>query len=144
MNGPIICGVDEPRTSARAMQLAHELAQRFELPLVYVHVTDGAEQNDAVRRMLHRAAAAGDAELTIETGHPADRIVELASARRASFVVLGNHGARSPLLGSVSADVSRRAPCPVIVVPPTAKSGESDLDGGIVRFGRDDFVRGVW
>jgi hypothetical protein len=32
-------------------------------------------------------------------------------------LVVGSHGPRSSLLGSISAEVSRRAPCPVVVVP---------------------------
>jgi Universal stress protein family len=65
------------------------------------------------------------------------------------MVVVGSTGPRSPLLGSVSAEVSRRAPCPVVVVPPgadvTTPSGRrgndtsydpesTDFAGGIVRF----------
>jgi nucleotide-binding universal stress UspA family protein len=54
---------------------------------------------------------------TVEEGHPADGLVALARERDASFVVVGNHGPRSSLLGSISAEVSRRASCPVVVVP---------------------------
>ena len=31
--------------------------------------------------------------------------------------MVGSQGTRSSLLGSISAEISRRAPCPVIVVP---------------------------
>jgi nucleotide-binding universal stress UspA family protein len=93
---------------------------------------------------LRRAAEVGD--LTVEQGHPADRLVELARDGAASFVVVGNQGPRSSLLGSISADVARRAPCPVVVVPPaataTAASGDG-LPGGIVPFGRDREVRRI-
>jgi hypothetical protein len=71
------------------------------------------------------------------------------------MIVVGSHGPRSSLLGSISADVSRRAPCPVVVVPPGAEDrlnderehlvsngnldpgegGSSSNAGGIVRFG---------
>jgi hypothetical protein len=54
------------------------------------------------------------------------------------LIVLGSTGPRSSLLGSVSAEVSRRAPCPVVVVPPGADDyGDSDFVDAIVRFGRD-------
>jgi hypothetical protein len=74
----------------------------------------------------------------------------VATERGASFLVVGNHGPRSSLLGSISADVSRRAPCPVIVVPPTAESpaseaggDEPEVDGGILRFRAGTGVRQV-
>jgi len=101
-----------------------------------------------------RDAAAGSGELAIqEAPHPADGLVEVAKERDASFLVVGNHGPSSSLLGSISADVSRRAPCPVIVVPPTAEDSgseagsdepevedepegedEPEVEGGILRF----------
>ena len=92
-------------------------------------------------------------ELAIERGHhPADRLVELAEQRGASFLVVGNHGPRSSALGSISADVSRRAPCPVIVVSPAAEAeapgseadrDEPEMEGGIVRFRVGSTVRQV-
>jgi nucleotide-binding universal stress UspA family protein len=52
-------------------------------------------------------------------GRPATLIVELASELRAELVIVGSRG-RGPLasmlLGSVSAEVVDRAPCPVLVV----------------------------
>src|SRR3954451_18273326 len=94
------------------------VAGRYALPLLFVHVHDGAPTDADVARLLREAMATGEAELAIESGHPADRIVELAQKRDATFVVVGNHGPRSSLLGSVSAEVARRSPCPVLVVPP--------------------------
>jgi hypothetical protein len=49
------------------------------------------------------------------------------------MIVVGSHGPRSSLLGSVSADLTRRAPCPVVVVPPGAQdrlNDRRDLSGG--------------
>lgn len=140
MNGPVICGIED-ETGGVVADVARELAERYEAPLLIAHVLDGAGEIERAARML-RDAAPGSGELTIEKGHhPADRLVELAEERGASFLVLGNHGPRSSLLGSVSADVSRRAPCPVIVVPPPSEpadsepiADESELNGGIVRF----------
>ena len=150
MKGPVICGIDDSRTAEGAAHVARDLAHRYELPLVYAHVSDGHGRTDAVGRMLRQAAEADRADIALENGHPADRLVELAYTRRASFLVVGNHGARAPLLGSISADVARRAPCPVIVVPPTAEvrqergtDDELEVDGGIVRFDLDHAVPSV-
>ena len=126
---PVICGVDgwdSASGSAEAVQLARRLASRFERPVLFVSIVDAATDEstrEGVAALLrHTVETSGDVEAswTVEDGHPADRLVELAAERDASFVVVGNHGPRSSLLGSVSADVSRRAPCPVVVVPAAA------------------------
>jgi nucleotide-binding universal stress UspA family protein len=123
---PVICGVDEwdsKSGSADAVHLARELARRFQRPLLLVTViaadADKTTREAAEALLQHTIETSSDvdASWTIEEGHPADRLVALASEREASFVVVGNHGPHSSLLGSVSADVSRRAPCPVVVVP---------------------------
>ena len=62
-------------------------------------------------------------DVVAEAGDPATTIVEQASAQRADLVVMTTHG-RSGfdrlLLGSVTEHVLRRAPCPVLTVPPHA------------------------
>ena len=149
MNGPVICGI-ENASDAGVADVARELADRYEVPLLYVHVLDEAGEIEQAVRML-RNAAPGSGELAIEKGrHPADRLVEVAKQRGASFLVVGNHGPRSSLLGSISVDLSRRAPCPVLVVSPAAEppapdvaSDEPGVDGGIVRFRVGSAVRKV-
>ncbi|HJQ49456.1 MAG TPA: universal stress protein [Gaiellaceae bacterium] len=150
MNGPVICGIEDASDDGVA-GIARELADRYDLPLSFVHVLDGADGHEEAVRLLRETTAPGNGEFAVVTGHPADSLVELARARGASFLVLGNHGPRAPLLGSISADVSRRASCPVVVVPPTigaiaqAEVGRSDPDvrGGIIRFGQTPDLRRV-
>lgn len=147
---PVICGVDgwdSDSGSVRAVHVARNLARRFRRPILFVTVVDAdhaeAEREAASTLGQHAVETSFgiDAAWTVETGHPADCLVALASEREASFVVVGNHGSRSSLLGSISADVARRAPCPVVVVPPTVEEAtlsgterELETDGGIVRF----------
>jgi nucleotide-binding universal stress UspA family protein len=128
MNGPVICGIDDSSTPLEAVWAARQLADRFELPLLYVHVLeeDGGEERAGVA--LREAGLTEGAELVVEHGHPADRLVALAGERNASFLVVSNHGPRSSLLGSISADVARRSPCPVLVVPPTIRSARGAVD----------------
>ncbi|MGN6871647.1 MAG: universal stress protein [Solirubrobacteraceae bacterium] len=123
---PVICGVDawdSESGSAGTVHLARDLARQFQSPLLFVTVidADGDEKNragaGALLRHVTETSHDIDTSWTVEEGHPADRLVALAREREASFLVVGNHGPRSSLLGSVSADVSRRAPCPVVVVP---------------------------
>jgi nucleotide-binding universal stress UspA family protein len=136
----VICGVDDS-SAVGAIDVARDIAERYELPLVYAHVLDRGEERDEAEDLLHAAAARNHGELVIDDGHPADRLVTLAEERQASFLVLGNHGPRSSLLGSISADVARRATCPVVVVPTTVAApgatadSTAGVEGGIVRFG---------
>jgi nucleotide-binding universal stress UspA family protein len=147
MKGPVICGVDDS-SAFGAVGVARDLADRYELPLVYVHVRDRRDDGREPGELLGDAPAPGDTEVVIDHGHPADRLVKLAKEREASFVVLGNHGPRSSLLGSISADVARRASCPVVVVPATAgatnaRAAEPGVEGGLVRFALGHAVRRV-
>ena len=151
MNGPVICGIED-ETGSGVADVARELAERYEFPLLYVHVLDDDGEMEQAVRML-RNAAPGPGELAVERArHPADRLVELAERRGASFLVVGNHGPRSSVLGSISADVSRRARCPVVVVSPAAeaeapgseaRSDDPEMRGGIVRFRVGSAVRQV-
>jgi hypothetical protein len=78
------------------------------------HLVDGASVTDC------------GADWLVDVGHPADRLVALAADEDAALIVVGSTGPRSSLLGSVSADVSRRAPCPVVVVAPGADGPLAD------------------
>jgi len=131
---PVICGVDgwdSTSGSAPAVHLARRLAERFDEPIVFVTVVDaGADEpaREAAGELLRHTVetSSGESFWTVEEGHPADCLVAVARERDASFVVVGNHGPRSSLLGSISAEVSRRAPCPVVVVPQGAERGRDE------------------
>lgn len=142
MQGPVICGIDDSREAEGAVEVAREVAERYGLPLVYVRVRGERLDGEEATLLSQTATSHEDGELVVDAGHPTDRLVALAEEREASFLVLGNRGPRSSLLGSVSAEVARRAPCPVIVVPPTARLRDAPVGdpgpavlGGILRFG---------
>ncbi|HEX7082789.1 MAG TPA: universal stress protein [Gaiellaceae bacterium] len=117
MERPVICGVDGSGSARQAIEVARDMARRYDAPLLYVHVVEGPGGEERALETL-RDADVASGTLLVERGHPADRLVALAAERDASLLVVGNHGPRSSLLGSISADVARRAPCPVVVVPP--------------------------
>ena len=151
--GSIICGVDDSDSAKGAARVARGLSGKLGLGLVFVRVVeDGSPQENvsAIAERLGRVHA-GVTEVDwgagwlVEVGHPADRLVAAATAENASLIVVGSTGPRSSLLGSISAEVSRRAPCPVVVVPPGADmsaaergrdgKGDGQAAGGIARFG---------
>ncbi|HAF11120.1 MAG TPA: universal stress protein [Candidatus Limnocylindria bacterium] len=80
---------------------------------------DAREFTFAVRLASETLAAPGRTIETLTTfGHPAEAIVEEAARFRADLVIMGSRGRgpiRSALLGSVSAEVVDRAPCPVLI-----------------------------
>jgi nucleotide-binding universal stress UspA family protein len=161
MVGSIICGVDESASARGAAQVARDLSGKLGLGLVFVRVVDEGlpdEKIDAIaerlERLTHTASEVdAGARWLVEVGHPADGLVAAAADANASMIVVGSNGPRSSLLGSVSAEISRRAPCPVVVVPPGTEERLSDDrarpgadgsvrsalavedDGGIFRFG---------
>ena len=65
-----------------------------------------------------------EVETSIETGHPAEQIVDYASDHDVDLIVMGTSGDEyeTNVVGSVSQRVVRRAPTPVLTVGP-------DVDG---------------
>lgn len=75
-----------------------------------------ASEKGRARLQAHGHAA----DLVLEAGQPATRIVAAAAAKEADVIVVGRrglHGLSRLLSGSVSAAVLRRAHVPVLVVP---------------------------
>jgi nucleotide-binding universal stress UspA family protein len=141
MVGSIICGVDESASAERAARVARGLSSKLGLSPLFIRVVDEGSADEEINGIAERLerlnTAAGNrdcgARWLVEVGHPADRLVAAAADTCASMIVVGAHGPRSSLLGSVSAEVSRRAPCPVVVVPPGAEdrlNDERGLPGG--------------
>lgn len=67
--------------------------------------------------------AAGTVRTRVERGDPRDRILEALEEGAHDLVILGTHGRAGMqrlMLGSVAADLVRRSPCSVLVVPPAA------------------------
>lgn len=88
-------------------------------------------QRMQARQALHRAQAVliqggiapGRLETQVREGVPAEELVKVASVRQVACIVLGHRGSALPqrmlrlLLGSTTAQVLRRASCPVLLVP---------------------------
>lgn len=163
MPGSIIVGVDGSETARGAIHVGRDLGSLLKRRLVFVRVVEPGTPPETIdtiaeglRRLADGEAAFGQADALwlVDVGHPADRLVAAAKDEQASLIVLGSHGPRSSILGSVSAEVSRRAPCPVVVVPPGAEasgngSADSQITGDIARIrirtaeGDADFAGGI-
>jgi nucleotide-binding universal stress UspA family protein len=159
MAGSIICGIDDSESAKEAARVARELSAKLDLGLVFVRVVEPGADMEAMASVVERLERLADsatdvdcgAAWLVDVGHPADRLVAAATEEDASMIVVGSHGPRSSLLGSISAEVSRRAPCPVVVVPPgsgvalaggaarfalasSRQNADANVIGGIVRF----------
>jgi nucleotide-binding universal stress UspA family protein len=148
--GPLLVPTDFSEGAAHAARAAAVLARKLGSRLVLLHVLPevvppkGEDDPAVVRRetdRLRREAAArlrsaGDAlgldrgqmEVSLVTGVDVAEIVHVAKAIRASCIVMGTRGLTGLpriLLGSVTDQVLRQAPCPVLVIPPgiTASRG---------------------
>lgn len=150
MAGSIICGVDDSESAKQAARVARALSSALGLRLIFVRVVEvgcADESVNAVAERLERLSARTTdvdcgAGWLVDVGQPADRLLAAATKEQASMIVVGSTGPRSSLPGSISGDVSRRAPCPVVVVPPgtgrPATGGQGHdraFAGGIARLG---------
>jgi nucleotide-binding universal stress UspA family protein len=151
--GSIICGLDDSESAKGAARVARELSAHLGMRLVFVHVVDAESPDETTTALVQRLHQLTEramelecgAEWLVDAGHPSDRLLAQAAAEKASLIVVGSHDSRSPLLRSVSAEVSRRASCPVVVVPlgagvkatnePRHIHKDSDVSGGIARLG---------
>jgi nucleotide-binding universal stress UspA family protein len=151
MSGSIICAVDDSKSGQQAARVARGLSAQLGLRLVFLRVLGDGSQDEKINavaeRLQHLTEDApeldGGADWHVDVGDPAERLLAAAADENASLIVVGSGGPPSPLNGDFSAKVSRRAPCPVVVVPPGAdqalnghhaRHDHLEFDGGIVRF----------
>ncbi|WP_438295135.1 universal stress protein [Streptomyces sp. HUAS TT7] len=152
---PVVVAVDGSDHSLRALEWAIPTARRLAADLVIAHVLPDATQLWAARRStLGPGPALNDpvtdrvrAALSGRDGLPSVRFDSLegevadalhALGAEARMLVMGSRGRggfASLLLGSNSLAVATRAPCPVVVVPPLARTGEDERTTGRVVLG---------
>lgn len=141
----ILVPVDGSEGSWRALSLATEIGSKFGSDLVVVNVIqpynnaallavplDHATVNkgnselekigDKVLEMAQERLkdySAGKVELTLEVGHPSERIIALSKKAGVDFIVIGSRGLSGIaefFLGSVSSKVSTYSTVPVLIV----------------------------
>lgn len=137
----VLCAVDFSAGAARALTRAADLAERAHADLHLLHVdpnfrarlasTPGGSLDLAfqqrIEAFVNETLGADDAfDVLAPTVHevhgeaPADGVLGYAEAIAADLVVMGTHGRRGlsrAMLGSVAAEVLRRSPAPLFVVP---------------------------
>lgn len=137
----ILVPLDFSTNSARALDYAHGLAQKFGSALHLVHVcevpsmmtpaldayaiayADWSQRlgEEAEKQLSKITPALSDVRVTTEVlfGPPASAIVEAADLNKADLIVMGTHGhgaVMHALMGNVAERVVRTASCPVLTV----------------------------
>ena len=141
----ILCPTDLSDASVRALTYAAAFARWYGAQLTVLHavptfdpivVAPGTfydpvqmvvprsreEIREEMRRITNRAGMESlDVILSAQDGDPARNIIDHALETAADLVVMGTHGRggfERLLIGSVAEKVVRKAPCPVLLVPP--------------------------
>ena len=143
----ILTPVDFSTATTAVIAASVELASALDAEIVLLHVvqppmvtSDYGLALENVQEIIAVSEKAADrqlghltAELTGQgikarslhvNGTAVPAILEQAKAAAASYIVLGSHGHTAfyeLLVGSTTHGVLKKAPCPVIVVPPTKK-----------------------
>jgi nucleotide-binding universal stress UspA family protein len=139
MISTIAVATDGSATASKAVEMARDLARRFDAKLVLlsafkdsgrqasgdsVEIQWATSNSARVREILSRAEdqmrrEGVDCTTRVEEGDAADVLVELASECGADLLVIGNKGMQRRVLGSVPNTVAHSAPCSVLVVKTT-------------------------
>lgn len=122
--GVALGGHDDAVTGTEVIVL-HVVPRVFETPdFPFDRAVIGPELHREVEAARQRVRGATELEVTEEVRWgetPTDEIVKIASEEDVGLLVLGTHGhgvVKRALIGSVASGVARRAPCPVLLVPP--------------------------
>jgi nucleotide-binding universal stress UspA family protein len=159
----ILCPTDFSETSAHAVDQAVTIAGYYRAAISALHVVQPIELSadiESLDTLRQETAAFFDAatkagvtvDVQVELGPPVHRILDHAARLPADLVVMGTHGSSGfehLVLGSITEKVLRKAPCPVLTVPPRVRSRSrlpfrhvlcasdfSDASASAVRFAR--------
>ncbi len=141
MISTVAVGTDGSATAAEAVEVAADIARRFEAKLVLLSVSHGSSPPAGLsgsseevqwayspaarlRETLERTEAELrqqkiDCATMVAEGDPAAVLVQLADECDADLLVIGNRGMHRRVLGSVPNTVTHQAPCSVLVVKTT-------------------------
>ena len=137
----ILCPVDQSEASGRALDYALMLSRWYDASLTAVEVAWAGlpsvspaapallspeylqESAGALRRFVDARAGDVVVETKLVHGPIVANVVDEARGLPADLIVIGTHGRggfERFVLGSVAEKVLRKAPCPVLTVPPAA------------------------
>ena len=137
--GRVLVPVDFSPASVHQIQIARELAEALDVPLIAAHVVEPVRSpmvaklhlpsidmerrtraEDALDELLATLPRRLHPEALIAFGDPAEEITKLARDRKAGLIVIGLHGSPllGPRMGSVTYRVLSLTPALVLALPP--------------------------
>jgi nucleotide-binding universal stress UspA family protein len=147
MNGTIICTIDDSEGVDAAVQVARQLAERFDARMLLVSIADSFDTKTENGEGLSARQARAGAEQRLErivaehdlpqeehrvaAGDPAEAVAMIAAEEAADLIVVGarrgllGHALRSPLARGLAATAS----CPVLVAPPESAQAVTSRTG---------------
>lgn len=134
MMDSIVCGVDVSDAAWSVFGTGRWLADRMSARLVVVHVVEEPiAQARELASVVENRLGAGDREVRLAHGEPADALLKAVEEDHAAFLVVGSRGRSSlasGVFGSVSRQVTADASVPVVVVPPGVPEPSADDPAG--------------
>jgi nucleotide-binding universal stress UspA family protein len=158
----IVIGVEQ-RSAERVARIGGELAAEIGARVVLTHVREDVPRSNSkaqrerarhrstrrVHEILQRATDAlpptVDTDARLKIGAVANQLNEIADDIGATLIVAGSRGRgrlASALFGSVSRELARDAPCPVMIVPDDAPV-DTPQPNGDAPDGRATIIAGV-
>lgn len=146
----VVVGFDFSSGSAYAVDLAIDIANRWQSDIRLVYVKEKNEDEGPIRSEIERRNA-GVAHLLngikleyiLRQGNPADELTAQASADNAALLIVGTHGMsgmKKGLLGRNSYRTIEQAPCPVLIVREDFNFNK-DLENIVVPLDNSDDTR---
>ena len=122
----VVVGFDFSSGSAYAVDLAIDIANRFESDIRLVYVKEKNEAEGPIREEIERRNAAVapllkgiKLEYVLRQGNPADELTAQAREDKAALLIVGTHGMsgmKTSMLGRNSYKTIEQSPVPVLIV----------------------------
>lgn len=122
----VVVGFDFSSGSAYAVDLAIDIANRFESDIRLVYVKEKNEAEEPIREEIERRNAAVapllkgiKLEYVLRQGNPADELTAQAREDNAALLIVGTHGMsgmKTSMLGRNSYKTIEQSPVPVLIV----------------------------
>ena len=147
----IVVGTDFSDSSAAALQHAANLAERLQAELHVVHIAkanmmatdlgldvpqefeESQQANQRLKRLRTMLSSNLEVHLHLRIGHPVHELLALVREIHPEMVIVGNHGRGAVMRvihGSISTELMRICPVPLLIVPAPSRDSTSSSPAG--------------
>ena len=115
----ILMAYDSSRSANYMLHFAADLVMNLRIPITVLVVSDDEEKGKSIleEAQCYLDAYKVEVELLLKDGEPAEEILSAAKDNNINLIAMGAYGRhiREFILGSITEDVMREAPCPVLL-----------------------------